>query len=92
MKAGRNSITGKTSRTRAASRSEPDPTPHVGRLETINDVKDEFARLYRAARKGTLEAAKAAKLGYLLSQLAALIRDNDLEQRLATLEQRHGKA
>jgi len=47
-----------------------------------------MARLYRAARDGAVAATDAAKLTFVLMSIAALIRDQDFEARLLTLEQR----
>jgi hypothetical protein len=46
----------------------------------------EMARLYREARTGQMEVGDATKLAYLLTQLATLMRIDDLEQRIAALE------
>lgn len=46
----------------------------------------EMARLYRDARSGRVEVGDATKLAYILSQLATLLRIDDLEQRTAALE------
>lgn len=59
------------------------PTP---RLATASDVRREMADLYRQARTGGIEIADATRLAYMLSQLAALLRLDDLEQRTAALE------
>lgn len=67
----------------------PPPPPRVGKLETLQDVRAEMANVYRAARRGTLDPSAAGKLGYLLSQLSALVKDTDIEQRIAELERRN---
>jgi hypothetical protein len=46
----------------------------------------EMARLYRDARTGQVEITDATKLAYILTQLATLMRIDDLEQRTAALE------
>lgn len=56
------------------------------RLESVRDCRREMARLYRAAREGRLDASIATKLGFLLDKLVGMIRDDDLEARLARLE------
>lgn len=58
----------------------------VPRLGTASEVRMEMARLYREARTGQIEISEATKLGYLLTQLANLMRIDDLEQRTAALE------
>ncbi len=59
------------------------PTPRLG---TAAEVRMEMARLYRDARGGQIEMADATKLAYILTQLATLMRIDDLEQRTAALE------
>ena len=59
------------------------PTP---RLATASDVRREMADLYRQARTGSIEITDATRLAYMLTQLAALLRLDDLEQRTAALE------
>ena len=59
------------------------PTP---RLATAADVRREMADLYRQARTGQVDIADASRLGYLLAQLAQMVRIDDLEQRTAAIE------
>ena len=59
------------------------PTP---RLATAGDVRREMADLYRQARTGQVEIADASRLAYILTQLATMLRIDDLEQRTAALE------
>ena len=59
------------------------PSPRLG---TAAEVRMEMARLYRDARTGQMEVGDATKLAYLLTQLATLMRSDDLEQRTAALE------
>jgi len=59
------------------------PSPRLG---TAAEVRMEMARLYREARTGQVEITDATKLAYLLTQLATLMRIDDLEQRTAALE------
>ena len=62
------------------------------RLHSVNDVQRELRRLYIEARNGTLKAADATKLAYLLNMLANLMIDTDLEERVhAALAQGSGK-
>lgn len=68
----------------------PDPpSPKVSarlRLSTISDCKREIKRLYVAARNGELATGEAGKLVWMISTLANLIADNELEDRVARLE------
>ncbi len=59
------------------------PSPRLG---TAAEVRMEMARLYRDARTGQVEITDATKLAYILTQLATLMRIDDLEQRTAALE------
>ena len=59
------------------------PTP---RLATAGDVRREMADLYRQARTGQVEIGDASRLAYILTQLATMLRIDDLEQRTAALE------
>jgi hypothetical protein len=61
--------------------------PRVGRLETIEDVRAELSKVYRAARTGRIEMNDAKGLCYLLVSLGALVKDGALEARIAALEQ-----
>jgi hypothetical protein len=79
-------MTTKSAATRTVQRSDIPPPPRVVRLKTLDDVRVEMARLYREARVGDMDASKAGKLAYLLTQIAALVRDTDLERRLTALE------
>lgn len=59
------------------------PSPRLG---TAAEVRMEMARLYRDARTGQVEIGDATRLAYILTQLATLMRIDDLEQRTAALE------
>lgn len=59
------------------------PSPRLG---TAAEVRMEMARLYRDARAGRVEVADATKLAHILTQLATIMRIDDLEQRTAALE------
>ena len=58
------------------------------KLKTLDDVVAELARLYRAARAGSIETSDASRLANMLAILGRLIEGGDLEARLATLERR----
>jgi hypothetical protein len=69
----------------------PSPEIRVGKLDTIEAVRNEMAKLYRAARKSSgteLDAATAAKLAYLLNHIAKSIEGAELEKRISELEKR----
>lgn len=56
------------------------------RLSTVRDCRRELARVYTEARRGSIPAAEACRLGWLLQTLIAAIRDTELEERIAALE------
>ncbi len=61
----------------------------VGPLNSISDVRDELARLYRAARKHAgddLDAGVATKLAYLLQCIGRSLEGSELEKRIQELE------
>lgn len=58
-------------------------------MDTIEGVRNEIARLYRATRKSIgddLDAQSAEKLAYLLNCIARSIEGAELEKRIETLE------
>lgn len=56
------------------------------KLDTIDDVKAELARLYRSAKGGEIETQDASRLANMLSIHSRLIEGSDLEKRLSELE------
>ena len=65
------------------------PTP---RLDTIDKVRREAARLYNQARRGEISASDASKLGNLLALIGRLIEGGELERRIAALEAQEREA
>lgn len=68
---------------------EPVGTPRsvARRLTNIREVRREMAKVYAEARTGQLRTDVATRLVYILTQLSNLIRDSELEERVAQLEQ-----
>jgi hypothetical protein len=62
---------------------------YVGRLNTIEGVRRELARLYIEARRGELRVGEASKLGNLLFLIGRLLEGIELETRVQALEARH---
>jgi len=57
------------------------------RLDTLDRVRREMAKLYRgAAYDGTRRVDDASRLGHLLTMIARILEASDLEKRLAALE------
>lgn len=57
------------------------------KLQTIDDVRAEMARLYREGKAGTRDVAEVSKLANVLALLGRMIEGSDIEKRLAELEQ-----
>lgn len=65
-----------------------DPTPAKIDLKTIDDVRLEMAKVYRAMKGGKIETSDGTKLVYVLGQIGKMIEVHDIEQRLTLLENR----
>ncbi|MDA8259212.1 MAG: hypothetical protein M0Z99_26830 [Betaproteobacteria bacterium] len=79
----------------ASSGADSSETPpqgiRVGKLDTLEDVRRELGRLYRAARRASgaePDAATAAKLAYLLQAVGRTIEGGELERRVMELERK----
>jgi hypothetical protein len=70
-----------------ANEQFPAATPRSRlRLGTVRECRRELARLYIEARTGVIEASTATRLAYMLTSLSTMIRDTELEKRIAMLE------
>lgn len=58
------------------------------KLDGSRDVSRELAKLYRAARSGYIDVADASRLANVLSILARVLGDSQLEARIEALEQK----
>lgn len=56
------------------------------RLGNIRDCRREMAKLYTEARNGQIPTAEAGRLVWILQALVGVIRDGELEERIAKLE------
>ena len=56
------------------------------KLETVQNVRRELARIYREARRGELKVETATRLAYLLDLMSRLIERSELEARIEALE------
>lgn len=63
------------------------PTPRVN-LKTLDGVRVEMGKVYRAMKKGELDGADGTKRAYVLSLIGKLIEASDLALRIEALEQR----
>jgi hypothetical protein len=57
-------------------------------LDTLRDVKNEMARVYKETRSDLLDPAVASKLVWMLSAIGKVIETSDLEDRVKALEDR----
>jgi hypothetical protein len=76
-----------------AGSADDTPSVRVGKLDTLEAVRRELGRLYRAARRTAgpdPDAATASRLAYLLVQIGRSIEGTELETRIAALERQAG--
>lgn len=75
---------------RASAGDQPSPPGGAKRLRlrlnTVDDVKKELARLYRDARAGQLETHDASRMANMLAILGRIIEGADIEERMEALE------
>jgi hypothetical protein len=64
----------------------PKVTRYRCKLDTLQDVKKEMAKLYRESRSGVVEIVDGTKLVWMLQAVAKVIEGSDLEQRIEALE------
>jgi len=69
----------------AGATGEHLPTPRLP-LKTLDAVRLEMARVYRAMKCGQLDPSVGTKLAFVLSQIGRLIVDSDMDRRIAALE------
>lgn len=72
--------------------THPPPARVRVKLDTVNDVRREMAKIYRLARSKQIDASEASRLGNLLAMVARLIEGGDHEARLERLERAAGMA
>jgi hypothetical protein len=58
------------------------------KLDTLQDIRREMARVYREARSGLVDVQDATKLTWCLQAVGKVIEGGELEKRIETLEQR----
>jgi hypothetical protein len=58
----------------------------IGRLATLDGVRSELVRLYKAARLGDIPCADAARLGSVLSLIMRCLEVERVERRLFQIE------
>lgn len=60
------------------------------KLETLRDLKKEYKRIYVQARLGKIALADATRFAYLISCMARLINESEIEKRVEALESSKG--
>lgn len=60
------------------------------KLETLRDLKKEYKRIYVQARTGKIPLADATRFAYLISCMARLINESEIEKRVEQLEASKG--
>ena len=75
--------------TTGTSEAPPPPKQYArAKLATATDVSRELAKLYREARSGRIDVSDASRLANMLSILARILTDSELEARIEALERR----
>jgi hypothetical protein len=67
------------------------PRPRV-RLDSMLRLRREMTRVYIEARDGRRPVSDAARLSYMLGMIGRTIESCEMEDRLAALEAKNGKA
>jgi hypothetical protein len=64
----------------------PQVTRYRAKLDTMQDVRREMAKVYRESRSGVVEVVDGTKLVWMLQALGKVIEGSDLEKRIEILE------
>lgn len=59
------------------------------KLDTLQDVRREMAKVYREARSGLVDVQDATKLTWCLQAVGKVIEGSDLEKRIEILESKN---
>lgn len=62
------------------------PTPRRVDLKTLEQVRFEMARVYRAVDRGDYDSGEGSRRVFMLAQIGKLVELTDLERRVETLE------
>jgi hypothetical protein len=65
---------------------KPPPKRKRAKLDTLQDVKREMAKIYREARSGLIDNQDATKQVWMLAAIGKVIVDYDIEKRIEALE------
>ena len=61
-------------------------TRYRAKLDTMQDVRREMAKVYREARSGLVDVQDATKLTWCLQAVGKVIESSDIEKRIEALE------
>jgi hypothetical protein len=64
----------------------PLPTRRKADLKTLEGVRREMARVYRAMEEGKRETQEGSRLTYVLTQIAKVLEFTEIERRISALE------
>ena len=64
-----------------------DPTPTQIPLKSINDVRVEMAKVYRAMKGGSMPSQDGTRLVYVLTAIAKAIEVHEIDVRMRKLEE-----
>lgn len=62
------------------------PTPRRIDLKSLEQVRFEMARVYRAVDRGDYDSGEGSRRVFMLAQIGKLVELSDLERRVETLE------
>lgn len=62
-------------------------TPRL-RLGSIREIRRELVKIYGLAKSGMMPTQDASRLTFMLQALSNMIRDSELEDRIAALEKK----
>ena len=78
-------IDGKTGEVETLPLKQKEPRYRC-KLDTMQDVKREMAKVYRESRSELIDPAAATKLVWMLQAVGKVIEGSDLEKRIEALE------
>ena len=61
-------------------------TRYRAKLDSMQDVRREMAKVYRESRSGVVEVVDGTKLVWMLQAVGKVIESSDLEKRIEILE------
>ena len=64
-------------------------TRYRAKLDSMQDVRREMAKVYRESRSGVVEVVDGTKLVWMLQAVGKVIETSDLEKRLEILESKN---